>query len=38
MTREKDPAEVIQTIAQSIKVSQRHVRKVKAHRFKELFG
>jgi hypothetical protein len=38
MTREKDPAEIIQTIAQSIKVSQRGVRKVRAHRFKELFG
>jgi hypothetical protein len=38
MTREKDPAEIIQTIAQSIRVSQRGARKVKAHRFKELFG
>jgi hypothetical protein len=38
VTREKDPAEIIQTIAQSIKVSQRRVRKVRAHRFKELFG
>ena len=38
MAKEKDPAEIIQTIAESIKVSQRHVRRVKAHRFKELFG
>jgi len=38
MAREKDPAEIIQTIAQSIKVSQRGARKVRAHRFKELFG
>ena len=38
MTREKDPAEVIQTIAQSIQVSQRGARRVRAHRFKELFG
>jgi len=38
MAREKDPAEVIQVIAKSIRVSQRKVRKVKAHRFKELFG
>jgi len=38
MTREKDPAEIIETIAQSIRVSQRGARKVKAHRFKELFG
>ena len=38
MTREKDPAEIIETIAQSIRVSQRGAPKVKAHRFKELFG
>jgi hypothetical protein len=38
MTREKDPAEIVETIAQSIRVSQRGARKVKAHRFKELFG
>jgi hypothetical protein len=38
MPREKDPAEVIQVIAESIRVSQRGVRKVRAHRFKELFG
>lgn len=38
MAREKDPAEIIETIAQSIRVSQRGARKVKAHRFKELFG
>jgi hypothetical protein len=34
MAREKDPAEVIGTIAQSIKVSQRGARRVRAHRFK----
>lgn len=38
MAREKDPAEVIETIAQSIRVSQRGARRVRAHRFKELFG
>ena len=38
MPREKDPAEVIRVIAESIRVSQRKMRKVKAHRFKELFG
>ena len=38
MAREKDPAEIIETIAQSIKVSQRGARKVRARRFKELFG
>jgi len=38
MPRDKDPAEVIETICQSIKVSQRGERRVRAHRFKELFG
>ena len=38
MTKEKDPAEIIETIAQSIRVSQRGARRVRAHRFKELFG
>jgi hypothetical protein len=38
MAREKDPAEVIRVIAESIRVSQRGARKVRAHRFKELFG
>ena len=38
MAREKDPAEIIATIAQSIRVSQRGARRVRAHRFKELFG
>jgi hypothetical protein len=38
MTREKDPAEIIQTIARSIEVSQRGARRVRARRFKELFG
>jgi hypothetical protein len=38
MAKEKDPVEVIQTIAESIRVSQRGARRVRAHRFKELFG
>jgi hypothetical protein len=38
MAKEKDPAEVIKTIAQSIEVSQRGARRIRAHRFKELFG
>jgi hypothetical protein len=38
MPRDKDPAEVVETIRQSIKVSQRGSRRVRAHRFKELFG
>jgi hypothetical protein len=38
MAKEKDPAEIIATIAQSIRVSQRGARRVRAHRFKELFG
>ena len=38
MAKEKDPAEIIETIAQSIRISQRGARRVKAHRFKELFG
>jgi len=38
MPRDKDPAEVIETIRQSIKASQRGERRVRAHRFKELFG
>lgn len=38
MAKEKDPVEIIETIAQSIRVSQRGVRRVRAHRFKELFG
>jgi hypothetical protein len=38
MAKEKDPAEVIQVIAESIRVSQRGARRVRAHRFKELFG
>ena len=38
MAKEKDPAEVIETIAQSIRVSQRGARRVRAHRFKKLFG
>jgi len=38
MAKEKDPVEIIETIAQSIRVSQRGARRVRAHRFKELFG
>jgi hypothetical protein len=38
MAKEKDPAEIIETIAQSIRVSQRGARRVRAHLFKELFG
>jgi hypothetical protein len=37
MAGEKDPAEIVQTIARSIQVSQRGARRVRAHRFKELF-
>jgi hypothetical protein len=38
MTREKDPVEIVQTIARSIETNQRRARKVRGHRFKELFG
>ena len=38
MAREKDPAEIVETIARSIRVSQRGARRVRARRFKELFG
>ncbi len=38
MLGEKDPAEVIETIRRSIEVSQRGSRRVRAHRFRELFG
>lgn len=38
MSKDKDPAEIIETFAQSIRVSQRGARRVRAHRFKELFG
>jgi hypothetical protein len=38
MAQEKDAAQIVQTIAQSIRVSQRGARRVRAHRFKELFG
>jgi hypothetical protein len=38
MAKEKDAAEVVATIAESIRVSQRGARRVRAHRFKELFG
>ena len=38
MLGEKDPAEVIETIRRLIEVSQRGSRRVRAHRFRELFG
>jgi Type I restriction enzyme R protein N terminus (HSDR_N) len=38
MAAEKDPAEIVRTIARSIQVSQRGARRVRARRFKELFG
>lgn len=38
MAKDKDPAEVVETIRRSIRVSQRGERRVRAHRFKELFG
>jgi hypothetical protein len=38
MAEDKDPAEVVETIRRSIEVSQRRSRRVRAHRFKELFG
>lgn len=38
MANGKDPAEVIETIARSIQVSRRGARRVRARRFKELFG
>ena len=38
MAGEKDPAEVVETIARSFQVSQRGARRVRAHGFKELFG
>jgi hypothetical protein len=38
MAGDKDPAEVVRTIARSIQVSQRGARRVRARRFKELFG
>jgi hypothetical protein len=38
MAKDRDPAETIATIAQSIRVSECRARCVRAHRFKELFG
>jgi hypothetical protein len=38
MAEDKDPAEVVETIRRSIEVSQRGSRRVRAHRFRELFG
>jgi hypothetical protein len=38
MPKDRNPAEVVETIRQSIEVSQRRSRRVRAHRFKELFG
>jgi len=38
MKIDRDPAEVVETIRQSIELSKRRSRRVRAHRFKELFG
>lgn len=38
MANEKDPAEIAATLRQSIEASQRRSRRVRAHRFKDLFG
>jgi hypothetical protein len=38
MASGRNPAEVIATIAESIRVSRRGARRVRAYRFKELFG
>jgi hypothetical protein len=38
MAKEKDPAEIAATLRRSIEASQRGSRRVRAHRFKDLFG
>jgi hypothetical protein len=38
MAKETDPAEVVANIRASIEASQRGSRRVRAHRFRELFG
>ena len=38
MPKETDPAEIVERFRQEIKVSPRGERRIKAHRFKELFG
>lgn len=38
MAKTRDPAEVVEMIRQSIEASQRGARRVRAHRFRELFG
>jgi hypothetical protein len=38
MATEKDPAEIVATLRRSIQASQRGSRRVRAHRFKDLFG
>jgi len=38
MAKEADPAAVVETIRASIEASQRGSRRVRAHRFRELFG
>lgn len=35
---DKDPAEIVATLRRSIEVSQRGSRRLRAHRFKDLFG
>ncbi|MGO9080892.1 MAG: type I restriction enzyme HsdR N-terminal domain-containing protein [Streptosporangiaceae bacterium] len=38
MAKERDPAEIVATLRRSIEASQRGSRRVRAHRFRELFG
>jgi len=38
VAREKDPAEIVATLRRSVEASQRGSRRVRAHRFKDLFG
>ena len=38
MAKEADPAAVVETIRASIEASRRGSRRVRAHRFRELFG
>jgi hypothetical protein len=38
MVMDRDPAEIVATLRRSIEVSQRGSRRLRAHRFKDLFG
>ena len=38
MTVDRDPAEIVATLRRSIEASQRGSRRLRAHRFKDLFG